>query len=357
MLNKMKKIIVLILILTLLFSSNILAINTSINLEKSENVAYYNFLTYIKNVLNLDNKINSSKPLYNIDDEIIGYCFLLSSQSYAITDLNGTIIEAHFEPNATYDIFNDNFNKKIYYGGPFNYYVKNKTDFMNIYNNTTVDYVQVLNNIISFENISFSNQFTTQLNSTSTRSITMRYDLDHPLQTISYNLGNVHCASTASAIVLHYLDDYRNANIIPDELDDATGVKLIDHLIPFIHGTPSVGGVTVSEIRTGLNNYFISRNMYYRVIKDSFPLNTSTSYPTGQIFTALRQIIELDYPIIVIFYDASGYGGHFYIIHGLLQDISGGQYYAYVNNGYGSNNIMLNLLYINSCAVVYDANA
>jgi UDP-N-acetylmuramyl tripeptide synthase len=82
---------------------------------------------------------------------------------------------------------------------------------MNIYNNTTVDYVQVLNNIISFENISFSNQFTTQLNSTSTRSITMRYDLDHPLQTISYNPGNVHCASTASAIVLHYLDDYRNA--------------------------------------------------------------------------------------------------------------------------------------------------
>ncbi|MBQ8404239.1 MAG: hypothetical protein IJX55_07455 [Clostridia bacterium] len=358
MLNKMKKIIVVVLILTLAFSANVFAVDTSIILETSEYVAYSNFSTYVENVLKLDNKINSSKSLYNIDDEIIGYCFLLSSQSYAITDLNGTIIEAHFEPNNTYDILNDNFNKKIYYGGPFNYYVKSETDFINIATDTIVDCNQAIHNIESFQSFSISNKLAQSINMASVRSITMRFDLDHSLKTISYNPGGVHCASTAAAIVLHYLDDYKNSNIIPDELDDSTGIKMVDHLIPFIHCTPSVGFVTVNEIRKGVNNYFISRNMgNYMVATDGFYPDTSTSYPISTFFTSLRQIIEMDYPIIIIFSDTSGQGKHFYVIHGLLQDVSGGQYYAYVNNGLGSNNVMLNLNYAVNVAVIYDINS
>lgn len=315
-----------------------------------ETIAYENLNYFLQYELNIDCEIISSMFLYNNDDDIIAYAFVLSTGGYAITDLQGTIIEAQFDNSSLTEKF-INFFGKIYYGGPTNYYAKNGNSFVDIVNNNVVSKETVLFNMDSFENTMLYSSISAR-NSNVSRGITMRYDLQHTLPTISYNPQNLHCASTAAAIVLHYFDDYRNSAIVPNYLDDATGVKLVDYLIPFIHGTPSVGGVTVREISNGVNDYFEDQNIT-GIYSDYTGITLSSSYTVANFFQECRTFIEADYPIIIIFNDNSSYGGHFYIIHGLLQDVSGGQYYAYLNNGAGSNNVFINLIYVNSVAIIW----
>jgi hypothetical protein len=192
----------------------------------------------------------------------------------------------------------------------------------------------------------------------SARSVSFRYDLVNSLRTIEYNPNGV-CASTAAAIVLYYYDDYKNSNAITNEFQDSTGESLIVYLSTLINGIPPQSA-TVRQIRNGLLMYFAEQQLsnVYSATYSGVSIDTTSSTTINQTisdeFSLFVSLIQNDNPIIVLFNAGIGqtYDEHFLVIHGLLQDVSGGEYYAYLNDGWGSNNVMLNLKYLNSYAYI-----
>ncbi len=352
----------MVLVFALLFSTVNFALsidnlnNTYISVETIEE----NMNLYISDVLQEDNEIVSYIPMYDTDNQVNAYCFFLSPCGYIITDLNGSIVEANFEHSKNYDLLQEVSNKAIYYSGPYSYYLlDNDGNLCDLISNRVLSTEYVEQSMDAFsEKANKSNVNNASTMSVSPRNITFRYDLTYPLRTIEYNPNGV-CASTAAAIVLYYYDDYKNSNAITNEFQDSTGESLIVYLSTLINGIPPQSA-TVRQIRNGLLMYFAEQQLsnVYSATYAGVSIDTTSSTTINQTisdeFSLFVSLIQNDNPIIVLFNAGIGetYDEHFLVIHGLLQDVSGGEYYAYLNDGWGSNNVMLNLKYLNSYAYI-----
>ena len=360
--KKTNRLLSLVLVFALLFSTVnfALSIDNLNNTYISVETIIENMNLYIPNVLQEDNEIVSYIPMYDTENQVVAYCFFLLPCGYIITDLNGSIVEANFEHSRNYDLLQEASSQTIYYSGPYSYYTLDNSGLL-------CDLMT--DNLISAEYVQEDiDEFSEKSNSTiidnysamtaSARSISFRYDLVNSLRTIEYNPNGV-CASTAAAIVLYYYDDYKNSNAITNEFQDSTGESLIVYLSTLINGIPPQSA-TVRQIRNGLLMYFAEQQLsnVYSATYSGVYIDTTSSTTINQTisdeFSLFVSLIQNDNPIIVLFNAGIGetYDEHFLVIHGLLQDVSGGEYYAYLNDGWGSNNVMLNLKYLNSYAYI-----
>ncbi len=338
------KVISIFLLLSIVLSFGITSVGATYNNFNDVDVQE-TVISYVRNNLDLDIEIKDKINLYNLDDNIIAFAFILSSGGYIISDLKGEIIQAYFEYTKTSDVFCDVVEEtKIYYAGVDNYFIKKNSCMIDLFTGEEIEENIVSQLINNFEEISSKPVATSNSSSGITPyAVTSKYMLANPLATISYNPNNLICGSTAAAILLFYYDDYKDGNVLQGLYEsDRTGETIIKFLAVPINGgiSDTSRGATVSDIRDGLNIYFNSMNLKdYSAIADSRNLGFGYS-------NDFMNMIRSDKPFILIFDDVEGSPrGHFYVVHGILLDYGNGLYYVYCNNGYGSNNVFLSMKY------------
>ena len=172
------------------------------------------------------------------------------------------------------------------------------------------------------------------------------YRIVNGLRTFDYNPDG-RCGSAAAAILLAYYDDEVDDAIVDDVyLSDSTGEAFTNYLYYHIEGL--IPSSFAEDVRNGLNWYL------EEVEYDDIYYATVVSNAT---FSEFYNLIFDDSPVIIDLDDHPTYGEHWVVGYGtdmrMYSDsfISGIISFAIVNDGWGSNEIMINWDYV--CDIVY----
>ena len=352
--KKTKKIIILFCFAVFvfnLFSVNLMALDLIDSKNEMQDAT--NSVNRLISVLDENRVVNTSYPLYGSNNDIVGYCFLLSPIGYVITSTNSAVVEASFEDCKSYQMLKELSNDMVYYAGPMSYYRKTNNEYVNVLtqNIMAVDsFEQSVNAYIAKTSVDAKESLSTT-STVQPASVILRYDIEGTLRSsISYNPTGI-CGATAAAILLMYYYDYKNQNIVPDEYVSTDAVSLIQYLVPSIHGDISnPTGAILEDVRDGLDLYFLDMeistvnlgsNIGYETVTNLTYLENSLNHT----YLDMKAEITSDRPIIVMLNGAPTYGNHFVVAHSVMQDASGGTYYIYANDGWGSNNVLINIEY------------
>lgn len=274
----------------------------------------------VADVIDFNIDLNSKIDLYDNNENIIAHFYQSQSMGYLIVDaITNRPIEYSNETNR--DFFS-NQEQKFYYGGPFMYFVEeNETQLRG-----------VMNEIIDKAELDFSVD-STEFNPNNMRKVETRAltRTTYTPRNYSYN-PNYICASTASAILLMYYNDYVNQAYVPTSYESTgTGEKTVKYLVPYIN--PNNRGATISEIRTGLNKY----------LKDRGLTQSATTLAKSEV----QLPIASNRPGIMLISNHPKYGNHAVVAYGYNRYVEGTDtiYMIMVVDGWGSTGVYVDRNY------------
>lgn len=125
-----------------------------------------------------------------------------------------------------------------------------------------------------------------------------------------------------------YYDEQYNDNIVDDSNENE---DFVDVLIPYIEG--DAPGSTTSELKNGINDYLSDM-----MISD-YEATSTTSFS----FSRIQSNIGYDRPTIVDTDNDPTFGEHWLICYGYFDGTMEGDDYIIVNNGWGDNDIWVNI--------------
>lgn len=313
--------------------------------------------------------------LYNNENEIIALYFAGIEDGYAIMDVEGNLIEFSYED----DIDDFETDERCYYGGPGNYYVRDKKDkkLVNIATknkfrrneiedfaaekvvtdlnkneksdnkkSTTITYPDGLKDPKGKATYSTINYNAMQLVKKSNLSYATRY--------FSYNTTGT-CGSTASAIFTYYYYDHISTSYIKNSNYKGTTYTKQKNLVNKFKNLigDDGSGTGYSAVKKGINSYLSSigksKNCTY-ITK----LNILSS-PIAKIMNC----IDAKKPCIVGLSKEPTYGNHWVVgvgyakYHGYYGRNDGYVYFIKVNNGWYTTKsksiVYVNYKYVDGC--------
>lgn len=316
----------IVMLVSFLFAGQIpasaLEITTDNSLMYQEYVKYY-----LQTNENYTPVFTGYKTLLDVDtNEPVAYCFEFNN-GYVIIDISAmSVYEYSLSTPSPYLGFNTG---ELYYNGPISYYFKLDCDFVHTYaeldeegNFTYTIPVNEMSSVISGDTTLTDAQKTERLlhkkrvYETNIETIVEQGSINGTLSTAWIN---GYCGPTSAHTMLRYLgftDRSREQHAVIQELTSYTGVE-----------------VTLESLRNGINNYLSTHNYSARV--------SSCSYN----FNRVKSEINNNQPLTLGTYRgglAPG-GGHVQTIHKYVvtYDLINTTYKLYVNNSWGSNNVVI----------------
>lgn len=330
MLKKQTKLLSLFMALVMLISfmvagqipASAIEITTDNSLMYQEYVKYY-----LQANENYTPVFTGYKTLLDVDTNVpTAYCFEFNN-GYIIIDISAmSVYEYSLSTPSPYLGFNS---AQLYYNGPIAYYFKASSDYVHTYaeldeegNFTYTIPVNEMTSVISGdENLTDSQKAEKLLSMKSvyetnaTTILAERY-LSGSLTTAWLD---GYCGPTAAHCMLRYLG-FTDRNIASTDV-----IRIIS--------TYTGQAVTISSMTNGMNNYLSDHNYnatvdwcYYDFSRVMTEINSNTPLTLGTNDGGI----------------APG-GGHVQTIHGYKKTTDGTytNYYLYINNSWGSNNVVL----------------
>lgn len=141
-----------------------------------------------------------------------------------------------------------------------------------------------------------------------------------------------YCGVDGTAIILMYIDDYYDENVVSTNIESASG--LTNYLVNsnYIYNSPASGDDILygEQGSTGLNDYLVDRGYLY---------SGYTGFKSSYSWWLLKNKIDSNKPLMIgTSTTHPTYPSHWIIAHGYCRGYDGVPY-VIVNNGFGSNNI------------------
>lgn len=339
--NRIKKLLCIIL------SFGIFCLNTNIAMAMSSDGEFtitdnlsesrYNSLKeYVEEFITANNcyqEIESTYPLYDLNDEIIAVLFNLDTGYVIINVKDFSIPEFSFTCDSIYSTED----LKKYYNGAFEYFEENEAEKNYLYDlfdekevnkaslNTSDLYGSDSRSVDSqtvpnIDQVSISPAIQTESSRSATSSQT--YSLIYSLPNYSYNPNGI-CGANAAAMYLRYLDLHRDSNIISSSL--STEISLITYLEDYIPASSDAG-----DVYFGIIDYYDDRD----IIQDIY-LSTTNS-------ADIVRCLSSDTPYIAGFIASSSLGAHWATGYSFIE-YSTGSAYLIINDGHGNSGIYMNI--------------
>lgn len=284
---------------------------------------------------------HSSSFLSNTSGDPEAICFNYSPYGYVIVNINDYSVP-EFSPTSVspFPCLN-NSGLDYIYNGPLNYYTYNNGTFSCMKTNQEINY-EDFNYHYSVETNPYEKLNALRpgsQNRGSSVSVTTSY---LPVTWTS----DAACAVDGCAIVLKYLHDYKDSNLIPSEVN--ANILLHSFLInaAVIPNTGTyayhlVDGCTYSgKTYVGLNRYFTVQGSSIRAYYNTY---------SSSLHSNIQSSVLSDYPMLIGTDPATdwSYNNHWIIVYGYYGSTNID--YFIINDGFGSNNI-----YVTSAADHYD---
>ena len=279
---------------------------------------------------NCSSSIVANYPLYDYNDTIVAYVFILQPTGYVIIDTLRTIPEFSLENPCPFEI-----SDKTYYFGPLSYFKKVNSQYISVKDNTILNHSDMENLSKSYAEKRYTIVNANKKNRTAVNpyAIPDSKTLGYALRPYSYNTGDI-CGSTAAAILLMCYQDYIDSRVVAPAHRTSDGVALIKFLAQHIDNN-SYPGSTAANVAVGLNYYLKN----YRGIT-----NFSASRSASNHFSAVRSQIANGYPIETLVNNAPTYGNHWVVAYGYTYTYAAR--FMIVNDGWGRMGINIDYQYV-----------
>lgn len=326
----MKKLLSALLFATLCFSISVPAFAASAS-QIDYSVPEY-LSAFIAN-RNEDASISQVVPMYNTEDTVIAWLYVLDPVGYVVEDASHEIVVEFSFCNS----FNYTEGDTLYYGGPTQFYQKDSGSFYNVKSDVAVSDGEVAEKSLAFATTTAS----LIENADSTLSLlanTPPYSLDkNEFQLYEYNPDG-RCGSVAAAILLAYYNDNGYSGLVPSTYYNSD-VRFTNYLMPHIEGLDAESGSSTNDLVSGLNWYLQQKNFDSKLAAYS-KANGSFSTYTGKIDGGDPVILDLD--------AEPTYGEHWVVGYGYDYDQFIVQYnqFAIVDDGWGDVEISINWKYV-----------
>ena len=330
-----KKVFVILMIVIMLFTPTFVFANERNGFCDTEkmNFARRRAEIFLERI-GYDVILNETILLKNLNDEYEAVCFGIEESGYIIVNLNDFSVP-EWSPTGTNPY--NNVSDPIY-NGPMNYYKKVGRQILSINDGsalklTDVRYVYAAESIVDQEHY-FDSFFEDEENNL--RHINVEKYISGSLKPWRQTCSNC-CGATASAICMRYYYDYvSTAYVSHDKIEREPLISLMRQYV-------GPNYTTTTMMRVGLQRYLNSR-----------PVNNNAR--SGNFsFSTIKGKINGSRPVIIGTQNDSTYGNHWMIVHGFFESIVDGKY-VIVNNGYGSNNVWLDITRVNFYKIVYFDN-
>ncbi len=332
----MKKVIMIILVVTLVLGNSIFSVNASevINVKDNYSNIAAKAIDFLGDYVN-NPKLGTPVELYGLNDNIVAVFYELKNGGYIIINTNDFSVP-EFSPTSSNKYYSANSKNKYYYNGPGAYFIKNGNVIKDLKHNENLGTAQELckevtktgkyiygdvKNSVSATNQNISTDQAVQ------RSVTTTVERRVPgtVPNYSYNPDGI-CGSTACAMVLRYLDIYFPDDYVPSNLESSTGVALIQYLVPYMNDP----GTNPANLFGGLQDYLDDRNI------DDF-----ANWDVSGI-GLIMNYISASRPFVLGLHNHPTYSEHWVTGYGYSHGTTD---YAIVNDGWGNTNIYINLSY------------
>jgi len=279
---------------------------------------------FIEELLKRDS-YNRIVRMYDVNDELHYLLFDIGENGYAIIDIESCVV---IEGSTTEICFDIDTNKKYYYNGPKEYYIRQGDIFINLYNQEEMNGDETQLFSVSKEKGEAQN--------TSENS---RANVDYEVL-LTNTLPNYYslylegiCASVAGAMFMQYLDDNMNENLVAGNVeDDVSGTTLINLLLSYIepnYNAQHPAGADEVELKNGLQNYINARGVSYTVSKTSY---------TRSVF---KSRIDNNRPVILGTVLPNSLTGHWVVAYGYHKTSNSSVDYIITNDGNGNSRYIL----------------
>lgn len=328
----MKKIIKNMIFLVLIF----VICNEKVYAAENENEYINEFVSNIGYDAYVEQKI----PLYDLQNKINGWIYILSPNGFVITDENGHFVEAN-QSLRIEDVLN-----KIFYAGYNEYYYKiDENIYRHIFSNEKICQDDLSDKITFYNNMKeklyVKCDFTTFTTTTTVKRLPNSTSTFTSKGTDVEGMGV--CGYIAAAIFLDYYNRYIYNGMLPTQY--ANDYK---ELINKLYSCGDGG--------TG-----ISQSALVMVINTFMNLNNKNGYlymsaATSELYSKYCYSINRDKPAIIVIKNHSTYGHHVVVGHGYYYENVNGNLYncIIVNDGWGNTNVIINEAYMES--VTYSAD-
>ncbi|MGB8454889.1 MAG: hypothetical protein WCD89_21485 [Anaerocolumna sp.] len=339
--KRIKKLLYIILCFGILYLNTNIAMAASSDGEFSitDNLSesrYNSLEEYVEEFIaanNCDQEIESTYPLYDLNDEIIAVLFNLDTGYIIINVRDFSIPEFSFTCNSSYS--SDNLKK--YYNGAFEYFEENEVEknyLYDLFNENEVNRNSLITSdlygsdsrsvdpqtVPNIDQIGISPSIQTDSARASASSQT--FSLMYSLPNYSYNPNGI-CGANAVAMYLRYLDLHCDSNIISSNL--STEISLITYLEDYIPASSDAG-----DVYFGIMEYYDDRD----IIQDIY-LSTTNS-------ADVVRCLSSDTPYIAGFIASSSLGAHWATGYSFIE-YSTGSAYLIINDGHGNSGIYMNI--------------
>ncbi|NLZ45353.1 MAG: hypothetical protein GX896_01535 [Clostridiales bacterium] len=324
--NIKKRILLLLLVLTMVFSIPISTVQASnvdelpLSAQVSKTISYNNYGNVLEKL-----------SLLNSNNQIIAYC-LNFEKAYLIYDINGNVIEHCGEAQSIYNASNN-----CYYGGPLQYFEKANGAYINLNSQSAVPeehFTELSNNFSeSRKNITTFDYSPYYAETTKTF-----YTSGTP-RTLNYNTKGT-CGSLAATILLFYYHDYVYSPYVASGLVNSPRA-LHNVLIPLIEiGGVAGNGSSYTTLKNGINKYLSSVNL----------TQSATIIAKANVSSyGFTKIYNSNKPFILGLYSGSSSStwaiDHWVVAYGVrshyINDSLLTSREFIVNNGWGSNNVFI----------------
>lgn len=352
--NGLKKVICLLLSLTLVVSSSSTVFAK--NSKENQIELLQDFYVSTSDVV----------PMYAPNDELTAFYMNGIDDGYAIIGKDGSIIEFSYDESDKLDS-----DKKWYYLGPEelyfeneknNEYIVNYNDYQildkefaeNIYNEfiTELTNNNVINNskdhkktatITYPDGIKDSEGNTSYSCDFSTLTLKEKNNLPYNTRYFSYNTTGT-CGSTACAILFYYYYDHVSSSYIKNSEYTSSAEKFVKHFRNIMDDNGA--GTSYTELKSGINEY----------LKEIGKSQSCSYVTTSNVLTApitkIKNQIDNKRPCIVGLKNEPVYNNHWTVAEGYVRYLaSTGRntrtiFFVRVNNGWYSSKSK-NLVYVN----------
>lgn len=368
-----------ILVLALLLSASLLIVHKNYAKADSNRL----FISGIE--VNRDSK----KELYNLDNKVSATYYNTTSGGYVVCDTNNDVVEY----SKDFKGYIDNTSSKQYYLGPFQYYQKNNQQFVHMVTKNTLEYNDLYNTQLCYENISslednmdgnngnnlggdivvtcgaepssrnktvatgwdpfvFGDEVEERIltKEIALSKVTPALDTNHP------TVGSGNCGSTASAIVClyHYnngeLGFANNSWAKHSYINKNDGWQAFtDYFIELIE--PEHKGSTLTMLVNGINTHMENQKLTARYKSHKLAsLGEIIGYNTVQ--NTVEKSIKKNYPPIIGLSNEPKYNNHWVVGEGVhtYDELGKSKVYYVVNDGWGNNGVEIAKKYID-CTV------
>lgn len=309
-------ILTVILILTSIFPSNVLAYGTSQGetYQSTVSICQERAELFLQNVGH-PATVSNPVTLKNFANEAEAILFETSTGGYIIVNINDLSIPELSLVNS--NPFSDC--ESPIYNGPLGYYYAQNDAIKSVIDNTIVNVQQNVEYYTRQKVEDLQGYLTSLRQASGARYVIVEEYLSAPLK--KWCIDGNNCGSIASAICMRwYYDNVSTSYVNSNSISENSLIALMQNYV-------GVGLTGYSDLVNGLNSYFDSRNV------DNTAARTSTFS-----FSRVKRSILDDRPIIVGTLDHPTFRDHWIIAHGYFESRVDGNYII-VNDGWRSNDV------------------